>query len=91
VDIQCREWRFVVLLENRTHWHPGILGGNLEDFFDNILRKPSKVGVQLSEILLVFDDLMLMGLVQPREIRDDVVFQNRIGEKQIKDMKIPVY
>jgi hypothetical protein len=65
-----------VLLENRTHWHLGILGGILEGFFDNIFRKPSKVGAQLSEILLVFDDLMLMGLVQPWKIRDNVVIQN---------------
>jgi hypothetical protein len=44
VDIQCGEWQFVVLLENRTHWHPGILSGILEGFFDNIFRKASKVG-----------------------------------------------
>jgi hypothetical protein len=63
-----------------AHWYPGILGGILERFFDNTLRKPGKVGAQLGKILLVFDDLMLMGLVQPREIRNDVVIQNRISD-----------
>jgi hypothetical protein len=82
--------RFVMLLENCTHWHPGILSGILEGVFANILRKPGKVGAQLSKILLIFDDLVLMGLVQPREIWDDVVVQNRISDKQIKDMKAPV-
>jgi hypothetical protein len=42
VDIQCGEWQFEVLLENCTHWHPGILGGIIEGLFDNILRKPGK-------------------------------------------------
>jgi hypothetical protein len=49
------EWQFEMLLENFTHWHPGILGGILEGFFDNILRKPGKVGAKLSGILLVFE------------------------------------
>jgi hypothetical protein len=49
--------------ENRTYWHPGILGGILESLFDNILREPGKVGMQLSEILFIFNDLVFMGLV----------------------------
>jgi hypothetical protein len=49
VDIQCGEWRFEMLLENRTHWHPGILGGIFEGVSNNILRKPGKVGAKLSK------------------------------------------
>jgi hypothetical protein len=90
MDIQGWEWQFVVLLEDSTHGYPGILGGTLEGMLDNILRKPCKVGAQLSKILLIFHDLMFMSLVQPREIWDDVIIQNRISDKQIKDTEIPV-
>jgi hypothetical protein len=67
MDIQGWEWRIVLLLEDSTH--VGILAYwvvHLEGMLDNILRKPCKVELQLSKILLIFYDLMFMSLVQPK-------------------------
>jgi hypothetical protein len=44
MDIQGWEWLFVVLLEDSTHGHPGILGGTLEGMLDNILHYAKKAG-----------------------------------------------